>query len=93
MNNQIIIKRFRDKERDYIASYYHEFLRCNYSVYFKDNVFGAVALNHFVEMIQKVFDKDVCVTVIDDGIIKQNSPFRENLQPRTNNLVRDKESA
>jgi hypothetical protein len=81
-NNQIIINRFRNKERDYKASYYHEFLRCNYSVYFKDNVFGAVALNHFVEMVQKVFDKNVKVTVIEESRLKEDSPFLENLNLR-----------
>jgi|GEM_PF-1435930 len=78
--NEIIIKRVKGRERDYIASYYNDFLKANFSVYFTDNVFGAVALTRFSEMIKQVFNEEnVRMEIIEDFKTDRNSPVLEIL--------------
>jgi len=52
---QIMIKQVEDKEGEYIAYYRSEFLNATYLVYFRDNIFGSVALHEFSEMIKSKY--------------------------------------
>ena len=54
-NNKIIINPIDKTNRDYIASYDNDFLKATFFVQFKDNIFGAVGLHYFFEMIKAKF--------------------------------------
>ena len=56
-NIQITIKRIEDKEGEYVAYYRSEFLNATYLVYFRDNIFGSVALHEFSEMIKSKYNE------------------------------------
>jgi hypothetical protein len=50
---EIIIQPVKDMTGDFIAYYKSEMLSCTYSVYFKDTIMGALALNAFYEMLKQ----------------------------------------
>ena len=52
-NKSITIGKLDKSDREFIAFFRHEFLQATFSVSFKDNIMGAVALNSFIEMIQQ----------------------------------------
>lgn len=66
---KIIIKKIKDTKGDYLAVYKDGFLRSTFSLIFKDNIFGAVSLNHFTEMIKKHFGIDSLSLYIADETI------------------------
>ena len=55
---QITIKPIAGRRGEYIASYSSEFLDATFSVYFKDNILGAIALQSFAEMIKLKYEKE-----------------------------------
>ncbi len=57
-NIQIIIRPVEHREGEYIAYYEAEFLQATFSVHLKDNIFGALALHAFAEMIRKTYGKN-----------------------------------
>ncbi len=57
-NIQIIIRPVEGREREYIAYFENEFLQATFSVLLKDNIFGALALQSFSEMIRKTYGKN-----------------------------------
>ena len=57
----------RVEENNYIASFKSEILNSTFALCFKDNIFGAVALNHFTTMICKKYeDEDVKFLITGD---------------------------
>jgi len=57
-NIQIIIRPVENREGEHIAYFTNEFLQATFSVLLKDNIFGALALHSFAEMIRKTFGKN-----------------------------------
>jgi len=57
-NIRITIKQIENKQGEYIAYYRSELLNATYSVYFRDNIFGAIALHDFSEMIKRKYEKE-----------------------------------
>jgi len=57
-NIQIIIRPVEGRQGEYIAYFENEFLQATFSVLLKDNIFGALALQSFSEMIRKTFAKN-----------------------------------
>ena len=57
-NIRITIKQIENKQGEYIAYYRSDFLNATYSVYFRDNIFGAIALHDFSEMIKRKYEKE-----------------------------------
>ena len=57
-NIQIIIRPVENREGEYIAYFENEFLQATFSVLLKDNIFGALALQSYSEMIRKTFAKN-----------------------------------
>ena len=55
---QISIKRIAGRKGEYVAYYRSEFLDATFSVCFKDNILGAVALQSFSEMIKLKYEGD-----------------------------------
>ena len=55
----ITIKPVANMEGDFIAFYHSDFLNCTYMAYFKDNIYGALALNSFYEMLKNSYGKEI----------------------------------
>jgi len=60
---EIIIQPVKNMKGDFIAYYKSDMLSCTYSVYFKDTIMGALALNAFYEMLKQNYPGriDFCV--------------------------------
>jgi hypothetical protein len=48
----IIIRPVDEKRHEFLAYLKSDFLGATYSLFFKDNIFGSIALNNFSEMIK-----------------------------------------
>ena len=66
-NIRIIIKAVEQRAGEYIAYYKSDFLQATFSVYINDNIFGALALHSFAEMIRKAYGKNYKSGEIDLG--------------------------
>ena len=64
-NIQIIIRPVANRQGEYIAYYEAEFLQATFSVHLKDNIFGALALHAFAEMIRNYYGVSPELTVVD----------------------------
>ena len=83
-NIQIIIRPVENREGEHIACYTNEFLKATFSVHLKDNIFGALALHSFSEMIRKTFGKnyksgEIDFTVSDETMSFQNKALLDVL--------------
>jgi hypothetical protein len=60
---EIIIQPVKHMQGDFIAFYKSDMLSCTFSVYFKDTIMGALALNSFYEMLAHTYPGkiDFCV--------------------------------
>jgi len=65
-NIRITIKQIENKQGEYIAYYRSELLNATYSVYFRDNIFGAIALHDFSEMIKRKYEKEGIEFIISE---------------------------
>jgi len=52
---KVTIKQVESRPGEYIAYYRSEFLNATYLVYFRDNIFGSVALHEFSEMLRSKY--------------------------------------
>jgi len=65
-NIRITIKQIENRQGEYIAYYRSELLNATYSVYFRDNIFGAIALHDFSEMIKRKYEKEGIEFIISE---------------------------
>ena len=70
---KIIIKQIESKQGEYIAYYRSELLNATYSVYFRDNIFGAIALHDFSEMIKGKYKEEDIEFIISEEKVQFNS--------------------
>ena len=49
---QIVIRPVENRHGEHIAYYTNEFLKATFSVHLKDNIFGALALHSFLELVR-----------------------------------------
>ena len=75
-NIQIIIRPVEHREGEYIAYYEAEFLQATFSVHLKDNIFGALALHAFAEMIRKTYGKNYKSGEIDFMVSDEAMSFQ-----------------
>ena len=63
-NIEIIIRPVKNMKNNFIAYYKSDFLTATFSVYFKDTIMGALALNAFYEMLKHKYPGqiDFCVS-------------------------------
>ena len=54
----VTIKAVAGKKGEYIAYYTSEFLNATFSVYFRDTIMGAIALQNFSEMLRMKYEKE-----------------------------------
>jgi len=52
---KVTIKQVENRQGEYIAYYRSEVLNATYLVYFRDNIFGSVALHEFSEMLRSKY--------------------------------------
>jgi hypothetical protein len=57
------------KESHYLAYYHSEVMQTTISLYFKDSIVGAIALNNFVEMLRTKNGFSTCKLKMDDSLI------------------------
>ena len=86
-NIQIIIRPVENRAGEYIAYYEAEFLQATFSVLLKDNLFGALALHSFAEMIRKTFAKnyrsgEIDFTVSNEAMSLKNKALLDVLSCR-----------
>ena len=74
-NKEIIIKKVKGRQREYTASFYARFFKATYTLNFNDNVFGAVALTRFYEMIKNSFNTKQVNLIIYDNLDTDNTKF------------------
>ena len=75
---KIIIKQIESKQGEYIAYYKSELLKATYSVYFRDNIFGAIALHDFSEMIKGKYKKeDIEFIISEEKLQFKNKALQE----------------
>ena len=72
-NIKIIIKEVENRRGEYIAYYRSELLKATYSVYFRDNIFGAIALHDFSEMIKSKYKEEDIEFIISEEKMQFNS--------------------
>ena len=75
-NIKIIIRPVENRKGEHIAYYTNEFLKATFSVHLKDNIFGAVALHSFAEMIRKTFGKNYRSGEIDFTVSGEAMSFQ-----------------
>jgi len=63
---KITIKSVAGREGEYIAYYTSEFLGATFSVYFQDNIMGAIALHTFSKMIKSKYEKERIEFVVSE---------------------------
>jgi hypothetical protein len=57
MKRFITIRPIESRDREYFAYFKDDFLKSTFSVCFKDDILGAVALNRFFEMVKSQYSK------------------------------------
>ena len=86
-NIQIVIRPVENRAGEYIAYYEAEFLQATFSVLLKDNIFGALALHSFAEMIRKTYGKnyrsgEIDFTVSNEAVSLKNKALLDVLSCR-----------
>ena len=72
-NKEITIKQIENTDREFIAYYKSDFLKSTFCAVFKDDIFGAVCLSRFTEMIKTHFNEQNITLFISDKNIKFKS--------------------
>ena len=70
---EITIKQIENKNHEYLAYYKSDFLKSTFCVSFRDDIFGAVSLSRFTEMIKTHFNEQNITLFISDKNIKFKS--------------------
>ena len=64
-NIRIVIKSVDNRPGQYLAYYQSDLLQATFSVYINDNIFGALALHKFAEMIRISYGKNYKTDRVD----------------------------
>ena len=75
-NIQIIIRSVENRKGEHIAYYTNEILKATFSVHINDNIFGALALHSFAEMIRKTYEKNYRSGEIDFKVSGETMSFQ-----------------
>ena len=67
---RIIIKKLQDMKHGYFAYLRGMSGKATYLLYFEDNIYGAVSLHHFTEMLRNYFKEQKIEVHIHDKEIK-----------------------
>jgi hypothetical protein len=80
---EIIIQPVKDMKGDFIAYYKSDMLSCTYSVYFKDTIMGALALNAFYEMLKHNYPGQIDFCVEDHELQFKNQALLDVLSDKS----------
>ena len=72
-NKEITIKQIENTDREFIAYYKSDFIKSTFCVSFRDDIFGAVSLSRFTDMIKTHFNEQNITLFISDKNIKFKS--------------------
>jgi len=74
----IIIRKIKDTEHEYLAYSKSLCNKATYLLYFLDNIFGAVILNNFIEMIRTYFKPtNIVINIIEKEVSFKNEYLLE----------------
>jgi len=77
----VTIRKLENADHQYFAYTKSLCHRATYFVYFTDDIFGAVALNNFVEMLRSFFHSpNVKITIGEKDLHLKNEAFLELLK-------------
>lgn len=79
---EIIIKQSESNSKEYEARFQDEFLQATFCIIFKDNIYGAVGLNRFAEMIKTFYEVKRIPLSLDIGKSKIESGALINLMTK-----------
>jgi len=68
----ITIRPVKNMEGDFIAYYKSDMFKATYSVYFKDTIMGALALNAFYDMLKQKYKQDIEFSFLDQELKFKN---------------------
>ena len=80
---EIIIQPVKDMKGDFIAFYKSHMLNATYSVYFKDTIMGALALNAFYEMLQHTYHGQIDFCVEEHALQFKNQALLDVLSDKS----------
>jgi hypothetical protein len=69
---RVFIKPVENREGDFLAFFQSDVLQATFFTYFKDNIMGAIALNTFTCMLEKKYNMDVHLQLLDEKAIFHN---------------------
>jgi hypothetical protein len=78
----VIIRSIENKEREYIAYCRSEMFSASFFCYFKDNLFGSLALNAFSQMLQYKYEGKVNFIIEDKKVSFQDKALMDVLAGR-----------
>ena len=73
-NLAVTIQALAGRDGEYLAYFRSEPLEATYSVYFHDNLMGALALYNFAEMLRRSYGVDAVRLELCDGAMVFRSP-------------------
>ena len=79
---EIFIRPVKQEEGEYIAYYRSEMLSATFSVYFKDNIISAPALNSFHKMIRERYTGSIDFCVSADQLEFKNQALLDILSDK-----------
>jgi hypothetical protein len=80
---EIIIQPVKSMQGDFIAYYKSDMLKATYSVYFKDTIMGALALNAFYEMLKTRYPGQIDFCVEEHALEFKNQALLDVLSDRS----------
>ena len=80
---EITIQEIAQKQGQYVAYFQSGFYDATFSVIFKDNIFGSVALSQFADIVRKKYDPaDVSFTISGEKLEFKNQALLDLLTSR-----------
>jgi hypothetical protein len=78
---EIVIRQIENRDNEYFAYFKCDFLQSTFSIFFNDNIFGAVSLNRFYEMIRSSFEiRDLTLKISEEIICFKNKAILEEIR-------------
>ena len=80
---EITIRPVANMQGDFIAYYKSDLLGATYSVYFKDTIMGALALNAFYDMLRQKYSNRIDFCVNEHELQFKNQALLDILKAKT----------
>ena len=80
---EIIIRPVKHMQGDFIAYYKSDMMCATFSVYFKDTIMGAIALNSFFQMLKHKYPVEIDFLVTEEKLQFKNQALLDVLRDRS----------